>query len=89
MKRDMVEGITHLILVKAPWLSQPEAVIRARTLLHLIQGMLSMIESSHNEEHAAVMKEFKRAWLAYLTAAIQLENIPGNIVGASSSTGVQ
>ena len=85
MKRDMVEGITHLILVKAPWLSAPEAVIRARTLLHLIQGMLSMIETSRDEEHAVVMKEFKRAWLAYLTAATQ----PENNVGASSLSGVE
>ncbi|MBI1297842.1 TetR family transcriptional regulator [bacterium] len=71
MKRDMVEGITHLILNKAPWLSPAEAAIRARTLLHLIQGMLSMVEASNNEEYSAVMQEFKRAWLAYLTAAIQ------------------
>jgi AcrR family transcriptional regulator len=71
MKREMVEGITQLILSKSPWLSQTEAVIRAQTLLHLIQGILPMIEASRDKDDSAVMKEFKRAWLAYLTAAIQ------------------
>lgn len=71
MRRDMIEGITAVILGKAPRLSAAEALPCAQTLLHLIMGILPMIEMSSGVDRAIAIRELKRAWLAYLTAVIE------------------
>ena len=71
MRRDMIEGITAVILGKAPLLPAAEARPCAQTLLHLIMGILPMIETSNGADRVIAIRELKRAWLAYLTAVIE------------------
>lgn len=85
MKGEMIEGITQLILGKAPMLTPVQAVVRARTLLHLIQGLLPMIEGSRDEERGAAIQELKRAWLAYLTFVIQEATEEVGLSGAAGT----
>ena len=73
MQQEMVEGITAVIMGKAPQMSQATALACAKTLLHLIQGILPLVESSTGAERQIVTRELKRAWLAYLTAVIAEE----------------
>jgi AcrR family transcriptional regulator len=73
MQQEMVEGITAVIMGKAPQMPQAAALACAKTLLHLIQGILPLVESSTGAERQIATRELKRAWLAYLTAVIAEE----------------
>ena len=75
MREDMVHGITQVITDRVPQLEVRQRVLAAQTLLHIIQGILPMVEASRDDGRLGAVAELKRAWLAYLAAVIA-EGVP-------------
>ncbi len=71
MRADMIEGIMQVVTGRAPSLAREEVMMAAKALLHMIQGLLPLVEAGVGNERVGAIRELKRAWLAYLTAVIQ------------------
>jgi AcrR family transcriptional regulator len=63
----MIAEIEKIILGKAPRMDETEAHVAAEVLMHMIKGMLLLVEAAHADHRPAVVREFKRMDIAYLT----------------------
>ena len=71
MRADMIEGIMQVVTGRAPNLAREEVMLAAKTLLHIIQGILPLVEAGVGDDRVGAVRELKRAWLAYLRAVIE------------------
>ena len=71
MRADMIEGIMQVVTGRAPSLAREEVMLAAKTLLHIIQGILPLVEAGVGDDRVGAVRELKRAWLAYLRAVIE------------------
>ena len=67
----MIEGIMQVVTGRAPNLAREEVMLAAKTLLHIIQGILPLVEAGVGDDRVGAVRELKRAWLAYLRAVIE------------------
>lgn len=65
---EMIAEIQKIFMGKAPHLSTEETHVAAQVLMHMIQGVLPLVETADPAQRDAIITEFKRMGAAYLTA---------------------
>ena len=68
----MIAEIQKIMMGKAPHLPEGEAHVAAQVLMHMIKGLLPLVETAVPEQRPAIIAEFKRMGMAYLTAVTGL-----------------
>lgn len=74
---DMIGKIAAILRGQAPKHDPAHLDRCAYVVMHIIKGLLPMIEIDDPVLHGEAVKEFKRALLAYLTAVVTEEPNPG------------
>jgi AcrR family transcriptional regulator len=67
----MILEVQKILKGKAPHLTDEETYVAAQALMHMIRGMLPLVETAVSEQRAAIIAEFKRMGTAYLTAVTE------------------
>lgn len=67
----MVTEIRKIIMGKAPHLKEADANVAAQVLMNMIKGLLPMVETADSDQRPAIIAEFKRMGVAYLTTLIE------------------
>lgn len=67
----MILEVQKIFQGKSPQLSDEESYVAAQALMHMIKGMLPLVETAVPEQRPAVIAEFKRMGIAYLTAVTE------------------
>jgi AcrR family transcriptional regulator len=74
MTAGMIDQIAWILETKAPGLAPTTRAVCAQTLMHVIKGLLPMIEDAGFETRDPLIEEFKRVGLAYLRDILDRQN---------------
>jgi AcrR family transcriptional regulator len=66
--RQMIAEIQKIIMGQAPHLDAAEAQVAAQVLMHMVKGVLPLVEAADPAQRPAIVAEFKRMGVAYLAA---------------------
>jgi AcrR family transcriptional regulator len=71
LKARLAANIEMIIGLKAPGMAQADRAIPAQIMMYLVKGVLGAVETTPADSRATLVKEFKRAGVAYLEAVIR------------------